>query len=80
MDSVLLFSQKSIKMVPRQLSLDKWLYARSQFIGERLCVAKIKSGNQIWSHYLEYAGATLMCVTYLDKDIADIFPLSSLYL
>ena len=67
-------------MLHRNLTNDKWLLGKQQFLGNRLCVEKNRIGGHKWSFYIEYVGCTLMCVTYIDNIVQDMFPLSRLYL
>jgi hypothetical protein len=67
-------------MLHRNLTNDKWLMANQQFLGDRLCVEETRIADHKWSFYIEYVGCTLMCVTYIDNVVQDMFPLSRLFL
>ena len=67
-------------MLSRHITNDKWLDGKNKFLGERICVEHSVINGLKWSFYIEYVGYTIMCVTYVDDNIADMFPLSRLYL
>jgi len=67
-------------MLSRHITNDKWLDGKFRFMGQRICVEESVSNDQKWSFYVEYIGPTLMCVTYVNDKVKDMFPLSRLYL
>lgn len=67
-------------MLNRNLTNDKWLDGKNKFIGDRICVEQNVINGHKWCFYVEYVGCTLMCVTYVDDMVKDMFPLSRLYL
>jgi len=67
-------------MLHRNLTNDKWLLGKQQFLGDKLCIEENQIGEHMWSFCIEYLGRTLMCVTYVDNQVQDMFPLSRLYL
>jgi hypothetical protein len=67
-------------MLSRHITNDKWLDGKSMFIGKRICIEQNVINGYTWSFCIEYVGPTLMCVTYVDDKVKDMFPLSRLYL
>ena len=49
-------------------------------MGQRLCVDKSYVNGHSWSFYVEYVGLTLMCVTYVDEHVKDMFPFAKFYM
>ena len=67
-------------MLNRQITDDKWLVGKQHFMGQRLCVDKSYVNGHSWSFYVEYVGLTLMCVTYVDEHVKDMFPFAKFYM
>lgn len=65
-------------MVSRQLTAEKWLTGLGAKYGERICIEQTYTGTHTWSFYVEYVNSTLLCVTYFDDIIKEIFPMSDL--
>lgn len=66
-------------MVSRQLTADKWLTGLNAKYGERICIEQTYIGTHTWTFYVEYVNSTLVCVTYFDGIIKEIFPMSDLH-
>lgn len=61
----------------RLLTSCKWIAAIMEFKGTRLCVAETFD-NIKWSYYVETVNSKLMCVTYADGTVEDMFPASNI--
>ena len=61
----------------RLLTLDKWVSALRQFSGNKLRVSEVYS-NIKWSYYIETVNSKVMCVTYADGTVEDMFPASDI--
>jgi hypothetical protein len=61
----------------RLLTTDKWVSAIYQFRGNKIRVAEF-FGQIKWSYYIETVNSKLMCVTYADGTVEDMFPASDI--
>ena len=72
------FSYRVSRMVSRQLTADKWLTGLGTKYGEKIRIERTYIGDHTWSFYVEYINSTLVCVTYFDGIVKEIFPMSDL--
>ena len=61
----------------RLLTTDKWISAIYQFRGNKMRVAEF-FGKTKWSYYIEIVNSTVVCVTYADGTVQNMFPASDI--
>lgn len=65
-------------MASRQITSDKWLCGLNTPYGDRVCIEQTYLDSHTWSFYVEYVNCTLVCVTYFDGMVKEMFPMSHL--